>query len=87
MKMEVFPEFHSGDPSEVEESEDVSQLSEDHTREEVECLTPKRDNLQAQLSGQQEEVQHQKERYTQLWRLSCEQLEEIVNLSRKRTCK
>ena len=77
----VFLELDSGDPSEEhleeEESEEASQPSEDHTREEFERLTAERDDLRAQLSGQQEEVQRQKERYTQLWRLSCEQLEEF----------
>ena len=66
----VFLELDSGDPSkehlEEEESEEASQPSEDHTREEFERLTAERHDLRAQLSGQQEEVQRQKERY--IWR-------------------
>ena len=68
-KDRMFLELDSGDPSEEyleeEESEEASQPSEDLTREEFERLTAERDNLRAQLSGQQEEVQRQKERYTQ----------------------
>ena len=67
----VFLELDGDDPSdehhlEEEEGEEESLLSEDHTREEVERLTVERDDLRAQLSGQQEEVRRQKERYTQL---------------------
>ena len=64
----MFLELDGGGPSEEhlkgEESEEASQPSEDHTREEFEHLMAERDNLRAQLLGQQEEVQRQKERYT-----------------------
>ena len=82
MKMEYSSSWGSDIPNEephlkAEESEEVSQPSEDHTREEVECLTAERDDLRAQLSGQQDEVQCQKERHAQLWRLNCKQLQEL----------
>ena len=62
---------------EVEGSEEASQPSEAPTREELERVTAKRDELQTQLAEQQGEVQCQKEHYAQLQRLNCEQLEEF----------
>lgn len=38
-------------------------------------LVFERDDIQARLVDLQGEVQRQKERYAQLWRMSCEQLE------------
>ena len=87
----VFLDLDSGDSSEEhleeEESEEASQPLEDHSREAFERLTAERDDLRAQLSGQQEEVQCQKEHYTQLRRLSCEQLEEFDKTLEERMLK
>ena len=40
-------------------------------------VTAETDDLQVRLVEQQGEVQRQKERYTQLWRMNCEQLGEF----------
>ena len=50
------------------------QLDGGESRRELERVVAEKEELQAQLEEQEQEVQHQ-ERYAQLWRLSCEQLQ------------
>ena len=76
--LEVDSEDANEEPTlEAEESEGTPQPPEDQTRAELVRVTAERDDLQARVISQQEEVQRQKERYAQLWRMNCEQLEEF----------
>ena len=78
--LEVAREDANEEPTlEAEEREGTPtpQPPEDQIREELKRVTAERDDLQARVVGQQEEIQRQKERYAQLWRMNCEQLEEF----------
>ena len=78
----VFLELDTEDASDesplgAEEGETISQSAEDQCREDLVRVMAERDDLQAPLVEQQGEVQPQKERYTQLWRMNCEPLGEF----------
>ena len=64
-------------PIGAEEGETISQSAEDQWHENLAQVTAERDDLQAQLVKQQGEMQRQKEQYTQLWRMNCEQLDKF----------